>query len=315
RLELPRELGWNARGDVAAVLANGTVAPLRDLRLHLFVPHPVIVLPPDSAPADTTRRDRVPRPVVAATAEGTELTFALGVVAPEAEARVAQVVRMPPFGLERRNRAYDGRDRFVVRAWLTTAAGAPVGAVVQDTLRIRPGSETVVGGCGGVDDVPVSRSGVGPVRLGMTVDALRAVCPEALDTTWTGAEGMRETGQAVRVAGRPLLALTVGDTVARIVVDSAGLRTAAGLGVGSTLAELRGRYGRACAGVGEGRAAVWFPNAPGISFGLDSVAAREWVAAGGGDPAALPDEARVTSLWVRRGLDDCPARPGEGSGR
>ncbi|HEX5727356.1 MAG TPA: hypothetical protein VFX98_17925, partial [Longimicrobiaceae bacterium] len=89
RLELPRELGWNARGDVAAVLANGTAAPLRDLRLHLFVPHPVVVLPPDSAPADTTRRDSVPPPVVAATAEGTELTFALAAVAPEAEARVA----------------------------------------------------------------------------------------------------------------------------------------------------------------------------------------------------------------------------------
>jgi hypothetical protein len=67
------------------------------------------------------------------------------------------------------------------------------------------------------------------------------------------------------------------------------------------LAELRGRYGRMCAGQGEGRVAVWSPAAPGISFGLDSTAVAADV-----DVETLADTARVDEMWVRQGTDDCP---------
>ena len=109
---------------------------------------------------------------------------------------------------------------------------------------------------------------------------------------------------AVRLAGYPVLLLLTGQTVARIQVDTAGLKTGVGIGVGSTLGELRGRLGRICAGQGEGRIAVWSPSAPGISFGLDSAT----VAPPGGDldPAALPETARIDRMWVRQGTDDCP---------
>jgi hypothetical protein len=75
------------------------------------------------------------------------------------------------------------------------------------------------------------------------------------------------------------------------------------VGVGSTLAELRGRYGRMCAGAGEGIVAVWFPAAPGVSFALDSTV----VPTGDLDPEALPETAKVERMWVRQGTDDCPA--------
>ena len=77
------------------------------------------------------------------------------------------------------------------------------------------------------------------------------------------------------------------------------------MGVGSTVAELRGRYGRMCAGQGEGRVAVWFPAAPGVSFGLDSAAVRPH--GGTVDAQALPETAAVDRMWVRQGADDCPA--------
>ena len=89
------------------------------------------------------------------------------------------------------------------------------------------------------------------------------------------------------------------------------MKTPAGAGVGATVAELRGRFGRMCAGRAERQVAVWFPNQPGLSFGLDTLATRGWTPAQA-DPDSVPDDVKVTSMWVRKGSDDCPARPGEG---
>jgi hypothetical protein len=146
----------------------------------------------------------------------------------------------------------------------------------------------------------------------MTVDALRGSCPEARDTAWK-AEGTDERGVTVAPGGQPVLAVLAGDTVARIVVGAPGLKTAAGVGVGSSVGDLRTRYGRMCAGMGEGRVAVWFPNAPGLSFGLDTLATRGWTPARA-VPDSIGDEVAIGSLWVRRGTDECPAATDEGGG-
>ncbi|HEU4455870.1 MAG TPA: hypothetical protein VFR81_22585, partial [Longimicrobium sp.] len=307
RLMAPDTLGWNETDTVRLVVTNATGQPLRDAVLNLFVAAPAEAAVDSAAPAAA-------RPEAVASGEGTRLTFAVPVVEPGRTAGFVQAVRTPPAPAAP---VPGGRPAtrgatptlYLVRAWLSTRGGSPVGAPVQDTVRIRAGSEVVAGGCGNVGDVTVSRYGVGPVRIGMTLDELRSACPETRDTTWEQ-EGMKETGAIAAPGGKRIVAVLAGGKIARIVVDQPGLRTSAGLSVGATVGDLRARYGRMCAGVGEGRVAVWFPNAPGLSFGLDTLATRRWDLSRT-DPDSIPDDVGVGSFWVRQGTDDCPAGGGD----
>jgi hypothetical protein len=315
KLELPQLPGWNDLDTVAATVTNGTAGPVADAVLELYVQAPIRLL------VDSAARDL---PGVEVTAEGTRLTFPLGTLAPGASAAVRQGLRTPPAPAPKpaaaqgatapRTQGFTATDtasRFLVRATVASRGGTPLAPPAQDTLRIRAGSEVAVGGCGSAGDAVVTRYGLGPVRVGMPEAALRSACPEARDTSWTE-EGTKETGLVVLPGGRRVLAVTGGGTVRRIVIDDATVKTAAGLGAGAAVAELRESYGRMCAGRSDRWVAVWFPNAPGISFGLDSVATKGWPPARI-HPDSIPDDTRVAALWVRQGSDDCPARPGEGT--
>jgi hypothetical protein len=316
RLEVPQLPGWNDLDTLGVTVTNGSAAPVADAVLELYVQGPVRLLVDSAAPK---------LPQVEVTSEGTRLTFPLGTLAPAASVELRQGLRTPPAptlpGAATPGRPAaagtpgftptDTASRFLVRATVASRAGTPLVPPVQDTLRIRAGSEVAIGGCGSASEVVVTRYGVGPVRVGMSDRALRSACPEARDSSWK-AEGTREAGLAVFPGGKRVLAVIAGGVVRRIVIDDPAVKTPNGFGTGSSVAELRASYGRMCAGMGEGRVAVWFPNAPGVSFGLDTAATRGWPPARS-HADSIPEETRVTSLWIRQGSDDCPARPGEGS--
>jgi hypothetical protein len=149
------------------------------------------------------------------------------------------------------------------------------------------------------------RDRIGPVHLGMRAAALRQAVPTARDTTWTQ-EGMSQRGAWASLDdGGRMLAVFSGDSVVRLEVRDPTVRTREGLGVGSRLEELRSAYGTGCADVGDDVVVVWFPDAPGVSFALDS-ATPDNVAQLRANPDRLPGTARVTRWWLRHGTDSCP---------
>lgn len=287
-MAVPEPMAWNQEDTVVVALANRTAAAIQGGRMQLFVQAPLSVAVPPAGTAGAPAIDSVDG--------GTRVTWMLGSVAQGAAIELRQPVRTPPAPA-----GAAGTPAFAVRATLLARTGAPMLPPVGDSVRIRAGSERSAGGCATAGTAPAQRYGIGPVRLGMKASALRAACPEARDTAWR-AEGMAEKGLVVSLGGRAVVARLEGDSVTRVLALSPELRTAAGVGIGSTLGDLRSRYGRLCAVEAEGKVAVWSPNAPGVSFGVEAPA-----------PAApadsLPDDRTVSSLWIHGQDTPCPAPP------
>jgi hypothetical protein len=125
-------------------------------------------------------------------------------------------------------------------------------------------------GCDINDGTLLSGDGVGRLRVGAALADVRANCTVLTDATAPGAEGMRERRIGVDLQRDTVEAIVVNDSVWRIHVDGSAFRTAEGLGVGSTVAELRqGRAARVLAG--EGSMFITLADHCGLSFRLSGV--------------------------------------------
>jgi hypothetical protein len=131
--------------------------------------------------------------------------------------------------------------------------------------------------------------GIGDLRVGAEVSALRARCAIVGDTTIPGPEGTRERRVTVMLAAEPVTATVDGDSVWRIEVDSPVFRTADSLGVGSLGRQLK--RGRGTIATGEGNVVALREDHCGLSFLLAGATFRtRWT--------TLPDSARVRRVLI-----------------
>lgn len=163
-----------------------------------------------------------------------------------------------------------------------------------------PGDSVPATGCDAIATGRITSKGVGPLALGQRIAVARTSCA-LRDTGIVLSEGMRERAHVV--PGAPVIALSTGtrDTsVIRVIVRGDGPRTAAGIGVGSPVRELRVAYDSACVMQGEGRSVVVTPSLAGVSFAIDRPRPPSITRGAMRSSANLApwDSAHVSEIWV-----------------
>jgi hypothetical protein len=288
-LQAPGMLRTGEEGVLRLSVTNRTDTTATNIHLELIVPAWAEPMPPRPGDREVS--------MVSLPEGGTRFSYRMqeGPLESGQTQSVEQRIRVPVNGVMS---GPDAPWNGVVRARLLGGNGDAL-AEVEGHIGLAP-AQVVVPAGGSAD----RRDQIGPVRLGMTGTALRQSVSAARDTSWT------EDGTAQRGTWVPLgsdgrtLAMLSNDTVVRLEVRDAAVRTREGFGVGSRLEELRSAYGNACADVADGAVVVWFAAAPGARFALDAAVppnAAQLRASPGGVPAA----ATVTRWWLHRGDDSC----------
>jgi hypothetical protein len=147
----------------------------------------------------------------------------------------------------------------------------------------------------------IGEGGVGTVRVNRTIADLARTCVTH-DTTFSLGEGLPETAKVVRYDGHEVVAVITGSrtgVISRVIVSDSAFHTAAGVGIGSTVGDLRHVYGAVCPLGDEEAVGVRVRGLAGVSFGVE-----------GTDDPTPPDTAHVTEIWIYEPGLDAGARCG-----
>jgi len=166
------------------------------------------------------------------------------------------------------------------------------------TCRRRPGSTLI------------TSKGIGPAQLGLSLDSLNKLC-SVRDSALREDEGQPATAKAISVGeGSAPILLFVDEpkrTIRYTATADPFFRTTTGVGVGSTVAELRPNRTQMCGDLGPTGIEVWTTSFPGVVFGTTAYPPK--MPNGGSGlkrgAAAVPDSAQITFVSVSTAVRGC----------
>jgi hypothetical protein len=156
----------------------------------------------------------------------------------------------------------------------------------------------------------ITSKGIGPAQLGVSTDSLNRLC-SVRDSALRQDEGQPATAKAISVGeGSAPILLFVDEakkTIRTANTTDPFFRTTAGVGVGSTIAELRQNRARMCGDLGPTGIEVWTASLPGVVFGTTAYPPK--MPNGGSGlkrgAGAVPDTAQITFVSVSPAVRGC----------
>lgn len=157
----------------------------------------------------------------------------------------------------------------------------------------------------------ITSKGIGPAQLGVSLDSLNKLCT-VRDSALREDEGQPANGKAISVGegSAPILLFidNAKQTLRSATTGNPFFRTTTGVGVGSTVAELRSNRTQMCGDLGPVGIEIWTTSFPGVVFGTTAYPPK--MPKGGSGlkrgASAVPDSAQITFASVSTVKRACP---------